>query len=157
MDTWITDEPSEFNRRTTSLRFRFHVASAGVLAVGGNLSEWSEAELDEAAEHVALYKRLRPVVQHGVQYRLGDPAVSPLTGVQYVHGDRIAVLAFKTPWHSNRALAPLRPEGIAADSRWVDEDTGEIHWGATLNVTGLPLRWSGADWDSAILRLRRVK
>jgi alpha-galactosidase len=157
MDTWITDEPSEFNRRTTSLRFRFHVASAGVLAVGGNLSEWSEAELDEAAEHVALYKRLRPVVQHGVQYRLGDPAASPLTGVQYVHGDRIAVLAFKTPWHSNRALAPLRPEGIAADSRWVDEDTGEIHWGATLNVTGLPLRWSGADWDSAILRLRRVK
>ncbi len=73
MDTWITDEPTGFNHRTTSLRFRFQVASAGVLAVGGNLTEWSEAELDEAAEHVAYYKRLRPVVQHGVQYRLGDP------------------------------------------------------------------------------------
>lgn len=157
MDTWITDEPSGFNQRTTSLRFRFHVASAGVLAVGGNLTEWTEAELDEAAEHVAHYKRLRPVVQHGVQYRLGDPETSPLTGVQYVHGDQIAVLAFKTPWRCNRPLAPLRPEGIAADSRWLDEDTGEIHWGATLNVLGLPLKWDNGDWDSAIIRLRRVE
>ncbi|WP_205326865.1 alpha-galactosidase [Glycomyces sp. YM15] len=157
MDTWITDEPSGFNQRTTSLRFRFHVASAGVLAVGGSLTEWSEAELEEAAEHVAHYKRLRPVVQHGVHYRLGDPETSPLTGVQYVRGDQIAVLAFKTPWHCNRPVAPLRPEGIAADSRWLDEDTGDVHWGATLNVLGLPLRWANADWDSAILRLRRVE
>lgn len=157
MGTWITDEPSGFNQRTTSLRFRFHVASAGVLAVGGNLTEWSEAELEEAAEHVAHYKRLRPVVQHGVQYRLGDPETSSLSGVQYVLGDQIAVLAFKTPWHCARPLAPLRPERIAADSRWLDEDTGETHWGATLNALGLPLRWTKSDWDSAILRLRRVE
>ncbi|MEU5874923.1 alpha-galactosidase [Glycomyces sp. NPDC047369] len=157
MGAWITDEPSGFNHRTTSLRFRFQVASAGVLAVGGDLSEWSEAELDEAAAHIALYKELRPVVQHGAQYRLGDPETDALTGVQYVLGDRIAVLAFKTPWHCNRPLAPLRPAGVPSDSRWIDEDTGETHWGAALNALGLPMRWTPADWDSAIMRLRRVE
>lgn len=134
MGTRTTDEPSGFNHRTTSLRFRFQVAAA----------------------HVAAYKELRPVVQHGAQYRLGDPEREALTGVQYVRDDRIALLAFKTPWRCNRPPAPLRPEGIAADSRRLDEDTGETHWGATLNALGLPLRWAGADWDSAIPRLRRV-
>lgn len=157
MGAWVTDEPTGLNGRTTSLRFRFQVASAGVLAVGGNLSEWSEADLDEAAAHIEAYKALRPVVQHGVQYRLGDPERETLTGVQYVLDDRIAVLAFKTPWHCNRPVPPLRPAGIAADSRWIDEDTGETHWGATLNALGLPLRWAKADWDSAVLRLRRVE
>jgi alpha-galactosidase len=157
MGTWITDEPTGFNHRSTSLRFRFQVASAGVLAVGGNLTEWSEAELEEAAEHVAHYKRLRPVVQHGVQYRLGDPERDAVSAVQYVRGDQIAVLAFKTPWHCNRPLPTLRPEAVAADSRWIDEDTGETHWGAALHALGLPLRWGKADWDSSILRLRRVE
>ncbi len=77
--------------------------------------------------------------------------------MQYVRGDQIAVLTFKTPWHCNRPLPPLRPEGIAEDSRWSDEDTGETYWGAALNALGLPLRWGRADWDSAILRLRRVE
>ncbi|WP_026930705.1 alpha-galactosidase [Glycomyces tenuis] len=155
MGAWVTDEPTGLNRRSTSLRFRFQVASAGVLAVGGDLSEWSEAELDEAAGHIAVYKDIRPVVQHGVQYRLGDPEREHLTGVQYVRGDRIAVLAFKTPSRFNRPQAPLRPAAIAADERWIDEDTGETYWGASLLAHGLPLRWAGADWDSAILRLRR--
>ncbi|MCH7231214.1 alpha-galactosidase [Glycomyces sp. L485] len=157
MGAWVTDVPNPFTRRVTTLRFRFQVAGAGLLAVGGDLSEWSDAELDEAAEHVAVYKDIRAVVQHGAQYRLGDPETEQLTGVQYVLGDRIVVLAFKTPSRFNRPQAPLRPAAVAAGSRWVDEDTGEIHWGAGLHAHGLPLRWADTDWDSAILRLRRAE
>ncbi|GAB3649165.1 alpha-galactosidase [Glycomyces tarimensis] len=157
MGAWVTDVPSPFTRRVTSLRYRFQVASAGVLAVGGDLAAWTDAELDEAAGHVAVYKDIRPVVQHGVQYRLGDPETERLTGVQYVLDDRIVVLGFKTPSRFNRPQPPLRPAGIASASRWVDEDTGETHWGAGLRARGLPLRWAGTDWDSAILRLRRTE
>jgi alpha-galactosidase len=91
-----------------------------------------------------------------VRHRLGDPEGGPLTGVRYVLGDRIAVPAFKAPWHCDRPPAPLRPEGIAAGSRRPDEEAADTHWGATPNALGLPLRWAGADWGSAILRLRRV-
>lgn len=156
MGAWVTDEPTGPNRRSTSLRFRFQVAAAGALAVGGDLSRWSEAELDEAAEHIAAYKEIRPVVQHGLQYRLGDPEREHLTGVQYVRGDRIVVVAFKTPSRFNRPQAPLRPAAITAQERWTDEDTGEAHWGAVMLARGLPLRWTGADWDSSVLRLRRT-
>jgi alpha-galactosidase len=156
MGAWITDSPNGFTGRETSLRFRFHVAMAGALAVGGNLAEWSAEELDEAAELISVYKDVRPVVQHGVQYRLGDPEAAALTGVQYVREDRVVALGFRSPAHFNRPLVPVRPTGIEADSRWRDEDTGDLYWGATLNAEGLPFRWSGGDWDSALLRLRRV-
>lgn len=34
---WVTDVPNFLTGRTLPLRFRFHVAMAGVLAIGGNL------------------------------------------------------------------------------------------------------------------------
>ena len=40
---------------------------AGVLGIGGDLTAWTEDELKEAAELIAAYKRIRPVVQHGTR------------------------------------------------------------------------------------------
>ncbi|WP_425567275.1 alpha-galactosidase [Nonomuraea helvata] len=70
---WVTDSPNPCTGRQVPLDFRFHVAMAGVLAVGGDLAEWSQADLGRAAELVAAYKRIRPLVQHGRQYRLLPP------------------------------------------------------------------------------------
>lgn len=71
MAAWVTDSPNtQLNGRVSSLRFRFVSAMAGVLGVGGDLTGWSEEELAEAAGWVALYKEIRPVVQHGDLYRL---------------------------------------------------------------------------------------
>ena len=61
MAAWATDSPNPITHRETPLRFRFHVAMAGALGIGGNLSEWSEAELTEAAPRpTAVSVRTRP-------------------------------------------------------------------------------------------------
>jgi len=61
MGAWVIDSPNPYAGRSLPLDFRFHVAMAGVLAVGGELTRWSEAELARAAELVAAYKRVRPL------------------------------------------------------------------------------------------------
>ncbi|MFD8637249.1 alpha-galactosidase, partial [Streptomyces sp. NPDC059656] len=56
MAAWVTDSPNGVTGRLTPLRFRFHVAMAGALGLGGDLASWSEEELAEAAGLVDLYK-----------------------------------------------------------------------------------------------------
>ncbi|MGH1552885.1 alpha-galactosidase [Streptomyces sp. L7] len=74
MAAWVTDGPNtQLNDRVSSLRFRFVSAMAGVLGVGGDLSEWTAEELAEAREWIALCKEIRPLVQHGDLHRLRPP------------------------------------------------------------------------------------
>ncbi|HKN99195.1 MAG TPA: alpha-galactosidase, partial [Pseudonocardiaceae bacterium] len=82
MSAWVTDCPNPTTGRTTPLAFRFHVAMAGVLGISGDLTSWSADDLTLAASLIRTYREIRPVVQHGTQYRL---VYGPeLTAVQYV-------------------------------------------------------------------------
>jgi alpha-galactosidase len=153
MGAWVTDSPNPFTRRETPLDFRFHVAMAGVLAIGGDLHRWSEAELERGAELVADYKRVRPTVQHGTRHPLKAGAV---TGVQYTRGDTTVVLA----WRFARRLGyrdPLvRLAGLDADARYRDERTGRVHHGAILASHGLDLHLDPSDYASTMIELRKT-
>ena len=73
MEAWVSDEVHPLNQRKLSLKYRFHSAMMGNLGIGDNLLKWSDAEKEEARELVELYKNIRPIVQHGDQYRLLSP------------------------------------------------------------------------------------
>lgn len=92
MAAWVTDVPNQLTGRSVPLRFRFHVAMAGVMGIGGDLTRWSEEELAEGAELVAQYKRVRPLVQHGVLHRPRGPVDDGPTAVQYTSADRSEAL-----------------------------------------------------------------
>ncbi|GAA1260134.1 alpha-galactosidase [Streptomyces javensis] len=155
MAAWVTDSPNAMgNARVSSLRFRFVSAMAGVLGVGGDLTRWSEAELAEARDWVALYKRVRPVVQHGELYRLRPPEGDGLSAVQYVRGEETVVLAWLQAQHHGRAQLPLRLRGLDAAATYRDLETGEVHRGAVLAHRGLRTGLSG-DLDAAVFHLRR--
>ncbi|MDX3728444.1 alpha-galactosidase [Streptomyces caniscabiei] len=155
MAAWVTDSPNnQLNGRVSSLRFRFVSAMAGVLGVGGDLTEWSEEELAEAREWVELYKEIRPVVQRGDLYRLRPPT-GGLSAVQYVHGDEVVVLAWLQAQHYGEPLAPLRLRGLDPTRTYECCETGEKHRGAVLAHHGLPTGLRG-DFDATIIRLRRT-
>ncbi|MBD9722263.1 alpha-galactosidase [Streptomyces caniscabiei] len=155
MAAWVTDSPNnQLNGRASSLRFRFVSAMAGVLGVGGDLTEWSEEELAEAREWVELYKEIRPVVQRGDLYRLRPPT-GGLSAVQYVHGDEVVVLAWLQAQHYGEPLAPLRLRGLDPTRTYECRETGEKHRGAVLAHHGLPTGLRG-DFDAKIIRLRRT-
>jgi alpha-galactosidase len=154
MSAWVTDSPNAATARQTPLRFRFHVAMAGVPGIGGDLTTWTEEELKESAELVAAYKRVRPVVQHGAQHRLrGD---GTLTGVEYVREDDHVVLAWCPTRAFGHAPAPLRLAAVRPEEVYRDLDTGATYPGAVLLQSGLPLCLPPGDHASALVRLRRL-
>ncbi|WP_369250741.1 alpha-galactosidase [Streptomyces sp. R41] len=155
MAAWVTDSPNtQLNGRVSSLRFRFVSAMAGVLGVGGDLSEWSEEELDEARGWVDLYKEIRPVVQRGDLYRLRPPE-GGLSAVQYVHGDETVVLAWLQAQRHGEPVAPLRLRGLDPTEAYECRETGEVHRGAVLLHHGVRTGLRG-DLDATVIRLRRM-
>lgn len=147
MSAWVTDSPNPLTNRSTPLAFRFHVAMAGALGIGGNLLEWSEQELNEAALLVEQYKQVRGTVQHGELYRLPD-------AVQYLHGDDVTVLAWRLPSRHGAPAVPLRLAGLDPHARYRDLTTGHVHHGALLQGRGLETGLTD-DYASTLIRLRR--
>ncbi|TKT03997.1 alpha-galactosidase [Streptomyces lasalocidi] len=158
MAAWVTDSPNtQLNGRVSSLRFRFVSAMAGVLGVGGDLTGWSEEELAEAAGWVALYKEIRPVVQHGDLYRLRPPGLAQggPSAVQYVRGDETVVLAWLEAQRYGEPVPAVRLRGLDPTASYECRETGEVHRGALLLHHGLRTGLRG-DLDATVIRLRRI-
>ncbi|MBG0818866.1 alpha-galactosidase [Planomonospora sp. ID82291] len=161
MAAWVTDSPNPLTGRAVPLRFRFHVAMSGVLGLGGDLTRWSAAELAEAAGLVALYKEVRPAVQHGALHRL-TRADAPVTAVQYVLGDaagaadEVVVLAWRVTARFGHTAAPLRLAALDPGAVYRDTGTGAAHHGAVLLAHGLPLDLPPGDHASGLTRLVRL-
>ncbi len=148
MGAWVTDSPHAFTARATPIRYRFHVSMAGAMGIGGDLRKWSEEDRGWARMLVEQYKRIRPVVHGGVQYRLERDAV------QYVTEDDVVVFQFQ-PSASARSAARTRLKGLDPDAHYRDEATGAVHAGAVLLGHGLPPLLP-FDWTSELVHLRRV-
>jgi alpha-galactosidase len=147
MSAWVTDSPNGLTGRAIPLRFRFHVAMAGVLGVGGDLPRWSEAELAEAAELIAVYKDVRDVVQHGALYRLA-PRDTDVTAVQYTAGDRCVVLAWRPAPRFGQPAQPIPLAGLDPDGTY--QVAGRGYLGAALLTTGLPVAFPDGDYGSVL-------
>ena len=158
MAAWVTDSPNPITGRAVPLRFRCHAAMAGVMALGGSLTEWSEQELQEVAGQVARYKEIRDTVQLGRRHRLAGPRPTGLTAVQYTGADgaRSAVFA----WQPTRALGHearrVRLTGLDPQGRYLDRETGTEYDGALLTEHGLPLDLPSGDYASTLIVLDRV-
>ncbi|HEU5128136.1 MAG TPA: alpha-galactosidase [Glycomyces sp.] len=153
MGAWVTDSPNPFTRREVPLDFRFHVAMAGVLAVGGDLREWSAAERERGAALVADYKRVRETIQHGARRPL---RAGQIVGVQYTGGERTVVLAWRRSRRLGYGDALLRLDGLDPQGRYRDARTGRVHHGAVLVSHGLDLDLDPGDHASAMVELIRT-
>ncbi|MGV9454382.1 alpha-galactosidase [Streptomyces sp. NPDC003635] len=118
MCNWVTDSPNPMSGRAVPLEYRFHVAMAGVLGVGGDLNRWSEAELAEAAGLVAQYKQIRATVQYGRQHRVGGRPGHEPNGVLYVGADEAVLLAYEPRRSLYAGPRRLRLTGLAPDIRY---------------------------------------
>ncbi|NYI06991.1 alpha-galactosidase [Allostreptomyces psammosilenae] len=159
----VTDRPNAVTGRAVPLRYRFHVAMAGALGVGGDLPSWSAEEIAEATALVAEYKEIRPAVQLGEQYRLGAEPGAGLSGVQYRYEDEVVVLAYLP--HPGPGVPPLavpaalRLADLEPDAVYENVRTGRRHHGRVLMAAGLPLprfREARGDYVSEVVRLRRI-
>ena len=78
-----------------------------------------------------LYKKIRPVVQHGDLYRLRPPE-GGLSAVQYVRGDETVVLAWLQAQRYGELPPRLRLRGLDPSAEYECLETGGVHRGAVL-------------------------
>lgn len=155
MAAWVTDSPNFISGRDLPLEFRFHVAMAGALGIGGDLTKWTGKDLSEAAELIARYKQVRPVVQRGRLYRLGPGGTAAW---QYLSADgaEAVVLAWwgRRPYGSRAER--IRLTALDPGSTYRDDVTGTGHSGEVLVRDGLPLdSETRRDYGSTLVRLTR--
>ncbi|MFD8210241.1 alpha-galactosidase [Streptomyces sp. NPDC059695] len=157
MAAWVTDSPNTATGRRTPLRFRFHVAMAGALGLGGDLTSWSEDELDETAALVTAYKAIRPLVQHGHQHRV-SPADGPVTAVHYAAPDdgEHVLLTWRPTTRFGHRPDPVRLPALDPGAHYRDLETDRVHSGAVLVRHGIDPRLPDGDHASSLIRLRRV-
>ena len=156
MAAWVTDSPNWLTGRRLPLSFRFHVAMAGALGIGGDLLSWDEAELAEAARLVATYKQIRPVIQRGSLYRIASLRTGPAAASEYLaaDGSEVVVLCWWGPGQCDQGPRRVRLAGLVPGARYRRTGTGEEHSAATLMNVGMALP-SGADFGSTLIRLSR--
>ncbi|MEU1752779.1 alpha-galactosidase [Micromonospora matsumotoense] len=169
MSAWVTDSPNANVGRSTPLRYRFHVAMAGVLGIGVDLARWSAAELDEARALIAQYKMVRRTIQHGRLYRLGGRPGVERSALQYVLDDQVVVLVYHPYGNAKSGRRWLRLTALDPDARYEvaaggDTDgvpgrlaAGSRWYGRTLMAVGIrPTAWEpiGADHRSDLIVLR---
>ncbi len=144
MEAWVTHEHNHITQRVTPLSLRFDVAMRGALGIGSSLNELSEAELADYASYIAFYKRIRHVIQDGIQYRLERLEEFQASVVEYVLSDgREAVYSVAVRDHqigSARPAALLKGLIPAAIYTVTDRHGAEVHRasGYELMTLGLP-------------------
>jgi len=151
MGAWASESPNPINGRATPLAFRFHVAMAGALGISGDLRNWSPDERASAADLIAQYKRIRPVIQYGRLHRLAE---GPTTAVQYVTEEEAVVLCWRPYRRHGEPTGPVRLRGLDPGARYIDQD-GTVHHGAVLQAYGLIIDLPRGDHASALVHLRR--
>ncbi len=161
MVNWITDE--EWHGKTTPLKFRLQVAMMGSLGIGNDLFKLSAEDRAVAREQIALYQRIRHIVQLGDQYRLRDPFAGHRAAVQYVttDGAESVVFAYQTLETLPGAQSVqdqtdrVRLYGLKAQAVYAvtaDDQASELS-GRVLMESGLALPLEG-NYSSRIIVLR---
>lgn len=161
MASWVTDSAHQLGQRDTPLRFRFHVSMCGVLAIGGKVPDWSDADRALASELIALYKDIRPLVQFGELFRLDSPTPGLTTALSYVaeNHDRAVVFIFAQAVMHTSQQQLIRLRGLDQDARYRLTHTGT---GEASEFSGSFLQGHGAlipltgHYDSAVLLVDRV-
>lgn len=163
MIAWVTDAPDWLHARATPLKFRFLVAMTGALALGADLSKWTDEENDLARKMIAVYKEIRPTVQNGQLYRLRSPVTQDFSAIEYMSEDgrQVVLFGFLHSQHFGRAVPPLQLEGLDANATYrVRSPDGALKGmdtvsGADLLHRGLQLNLRG-DYDATLIILERV-
>jgi len=119
MGSHISDNPSHTTGRSHQLGYRLITAMFGHMGLEMNVSKFNEAEKQEVASAVALYKKYRQLLHSGNGYRL-DSDDKALQGYGVVSVDKGEALFSATTLSlpEQMLLPPLRLAGLNPDQNY---------------------------------------
>lgn len=153
MRAWVTDIAGI--NKPCSLDFRFNIAMQGSLGIGGDLTKYSDEDIEICKKNVALYKEIRNLVQFGNLYRLMDIDEDEVLFNQYVNEDKTESVAFIAANGTRfyKKSIPMRFDGLDENKRYTLtlNDKTYNKSGAYLMNIGIDLEIHGVDYNKIIL------
>ncbi|MGN1160842.1 MAG: alpha-galactosidase [Candidatus Fimenecus sp.] len=152
MRAWVTD--INWYNKPCTLDFRFNIAMQGALGIGGNLTKYSEKDLEICKKNIALYKQIRPLVQFGKLYRNMDIDKDEILFNQYVNEERTESVAFIAANGTRfyKKSVPMRFNGLDEQKRYTLSIHGKTYEksGAYLMYVGIDLEVRGAFYNEIV-------
>ena len=170
----ISAAPNHQTGRVVSIKFRADVAMSGRLGMEIQPKNMTDEEKNICRQAINDYKRIRPIVQFGDQYRLHSPyAGDNLASLMYVteKKDRAVFYWYKLETFVNEHLPRVKMQGLDPDRRYrvnelnrIDNNAlpfeGQTFTGHYLMTVGLEMPASHStsyggqnDWASRVLLL----
>jgi alpha-galactosidase len=139
MRAWVTD--TEGYNRKTPLEFRFHVAMRGSLSLGGNLTKYSDEDVQICKEQVELYKSIRDIIQFGDLYRLLNLDEDEISADIYVNENKTKAVLFIASVNTRcyKKSVPLLLKGLDEKKKYTFKINGSdvVKSGAYLANVGI--------------------
>lgn len=137
MVSWVTDAA---RHQAVSLDYRFDVSMSGVLGIGNDIRKWTPAEKEIAKSKIELYKKIRPLVQQGINYRLASPFESNRCALQYNAADGHSAVVFcynlanylPGSQFADRGRTVLKLKGLNSSQLYRIKKTGDKKDGETV-------------------------
>lgn len=157
MGAHVSTVPNHITRRTTTIRFRAHVAMmGGSFGLELNPAELPAEDKAQLPELVALAEKINPIVVRGDMWRLNLPETSNYPAAMFVSedGSQAVLFAFQlrqTLVH-NYPMIRLQGLDLSATYRF---DGQQTYSGATLMNGGVQFRFGG-DCDSKVVLIEKL-
>jgi alpha-galactosidase len=145
--------------------FMFRIAMNGQFGISSRMLDWSPELRKRAAENIALYKRLRPVIAGADVYHLTPP---PAVGkdpvgwmaLQYTHEDRKRSILMVYRLGKSEARQVFRLRGLEPGWNYkvteVDRMRSSVFTGKQLLTEGLAVNLDD-EWRSSVIELQAVE
>lgn len=154
----VSASPNHQTGRRIPLKFRFDVAMTGRLGMEIQPKDMSDEDKEFSRRAIAAYKRIRPVVQFGDQYRLVSPyGGSPLAALMYADEakEHIAVFAYRMEYMADQSLPKVRLDGVDINRNYRIKDLTPVRADRPSRldgkvVSGRILKYAGLNVASSL-------
>ena len=153
MRAWVTDIAG-INKPCT-LDFRFNIAMQGALGLGGNLIKYTDDDKEISKKNIALYKKIRNIVQFGDLYRVSNPDDNEVLINSYVEKNKSKAVIFiasrGTKFFKKRINVLF--DGLEKDSkyRFIFQNKEYVKSGAFMANVGIPAHIHGAYYNEIVI------
>ena len=125
------------------------------MGLGGDLTEYSEEDIEISKKNVALYKEIRELVQFGNLYRLMDIDKDEILFNQYVNDEKTKSVAFIVANGTRfyKKSVPMRFDELDDAKRYTLTMNSETYEksGAYLMNVGIDAEVRGVDYNRIII------
>ena len=158
MGAHVSAVPNHQTGRITPLKTRGDVALSGNFGYELDLNTLTDEEIALVKQQVALCKEIRHITMFGDYYRLINPFEGNYGAWQFVapDGSETIVCAVKRLSKPNHRCRPIKLAGLEPAAQYEVADTGERYTGAVLMRVGIVLQETMQDFESFLVRLKRI-